>query len=69
MAGRVGIVAVWHQGEWWGGSLGAGAGERRQGKVDAAVEGVPRRYQGGLGATLLLGWEGGSGSSVVLVKR
>jgi hypothetical protein len=68
-AGRVGAVAVWRQGERWGGSLGAGAGERRQGKVDAAVEGVLRRYQGGRGATVLLGWEGGSGCSAVLARR
>ena len=31
-AGRVGAVAVWRQGGGQGGSLGAGAGERRRGK-------------------------------------
>ena len=33
----------------WGGSLGAGAGEQRQGMVEAAVEGVPWGYQGDIG--------------------
>ena len=41
--------------------LGAGAGERRQGKVDAKVEGVTRCCQGGGSATALLGWEVAAG--------
>jgi hypothetical protein len=48
--------------------LGAGARERRRGKVDAEVEGVTRRCQGGGGATALLGWEVGSGSAAVLAR-
>ena len=65
MAGRVGAVAVWHGGAPRG-SLGVGAGEQRQGKVDAAVMDVPWRCQGGGGTTALLGWDEGSGSAPAL---
>jgi hypothetical protein len=68
-ASLVSAIAVWHQVEQQRGSLGAGAGEQRQGKVDAEVEGVTRCCQGSGGATALMGWEVGSGSAAVLVRR